>query len=186
MKSTRYQAYIIAALLLFTITAPISNATQEAQEITTRISSWLVLGPHPVPLPAFHEEKTRSFTLEDLLKFDEVDISQMKPKAGSSFRWHDGALIQWSEIQAGENGIHLTGDQKKPSAAYLGVYILVTRWTKVKITLKSPQMLRVYLDGKIVSTKATVQNSKEGEEKTEGRQISSDLKMETGKQNGNR
>ena len=101
MKSTRYQAYIIAALLLFTITAPISNATQEAQEITTRISSWLVLGPHPVPLPAFHEEKTRSFTLEDLLKFDEADISHLKPKADSSFRWHDGALTQWKEMQAG-------------------------------------------------------------------------------------
>lgn len=181
MNGIRYQVVIVVFLLIVTTATPISSAAQEAQEITASMSSWLVLGPHPVPLPAFHETKIQNFSVEDLLKFEEVDISQLKPKAGSSFGWHDGALIQWSEIQAGENGINLTGDQKKPSAAYLGVYILVTRWTKVKITLKSPQMLRVYLDGKIVSTKATVQNSKEGEEKTEGRQISSDLKMETGK-----
>ena len=83
MKSIRCQVYLITALLLFTITAPISNAAQEAQEITTRISSWLVLGPHPVPLPAFHEEKRRSFTLEDLLKFNDVNISQLKPIADS-------------------------------------------------------------------------------------------------------
>lgn len=181
MKSIRYQVYIITALFLFTIAAPISNAAQEAQEITARISSWLVLGPYPVPLPAFHEEKIRGFTLEDLLKFDELDISQLKPKADSSFRWHDGTLTQWKIIEAGKNGINLEGDPHNPSTAYLGIYLDVRRWTKIKVMLKSPQMFRIYLDGKVVSTKATVQNPKEGKEKAEGRTTSADLKLETGK-----
>jgi dipeptidyl aminopeptidase/acylaminoacyl peptidase len=181
MKSIRCQVYIITALLLFSINRPISSAAPEAQEITARISSWLVLGPHSVPLPAFHEAKIRGFTEEDLLKFDEVDISQLKPKADSSLRWHDGSLIQWEETQAGENSIHLRGNSDNPSAAYLAVYIDVRRWTLAKIVLKSPQMFRVYMDGNVVSTKATVQNSKQGKEKAEGRQASADLIMETGK-----
>jgi dipeptidyl aminopeptidase/acylaminoacyl peptidase len=181
MKSIRCQVYIITALLLFSITRPISSAAPEAQEITARISSWLVLGPQSVPLPAFHETNIRGFTEEDLLKFDEVDISQLKPKADSSLRWHDGSLIQWKETEAGENGIHLRGYSNNPSTAYLGVYIDVRRWTLAKIVLKSPQMFRVYMDGNVVSTKTTVQNSEQGKEKAEGRQASADLIMETGK-----
>ncbi|UCC38340.1 MAG: S9 family peptidase [Candidatus Aminicenantes bacterium] len=181
MEGKRYQVFMIASLLLVIIAAPISSTNQDAQEISARISSWLALGPFHVPLPAFHEDKVRGFTTEDLLKFDEVDVSELKPSADSSLKLHDGTQAYWKEIRAEENGISLEGDPHNPSTAYLGIYLDVRRWTKAKIILKSPQMFRIYLDGKVVATKATVQNSKNGNDKAEGRQASANLRLETGK-----
>ncbi|MCK4263907.1 MAG: PD40 domain-containing protein, partial [Candidatus Aminicenantes bacterium] len=68
-----------------------------------------------------------------------------------------------------------------PSIAYLGVYFDAKRWTKAKITLKSPKAFRILLDGKIVATKSKIDKSENGDSPAEGRKVSADITLETGK-----
>ncbi len=168
-------------LLLFTITAPSLSQEPEKKTRKRSINSMLVLGPLPSSLPAFHEDKKKGFSLDDLIKFEEVDISQFRPQAKSTFRFHDGTLYLWNKVQAGEKGIKLVGNTQKPSTAYLGVYLDVSRWTKAKFTLISPQLFQVYLDGKVKATKARSDKTETGNASAEGQKAQVDLVLETGK-----
>jgi hypothetical protein len=137
--------------------------------IEKSIDSWLLLGPFSAPMPAFYNDGKKDFSLEDLLKFDETDISHLKPKAKSSFKWIDGTKAQWNTIHTEEESIKLEGNDSHPSTAYLGVYIDVSRWTNASVILRSPQMFRLYLDGRSVASKATVENAKEGKAPSKGK-----------------
>ena len=183
MKNKICLSVAITFFLLFMAGAPIFGVVQKVQNKTTEVSitSWLLLGPFTTPLPALHKEYKKGFAVEGLLKFSEVDLSLLKPKAKSSFKWHDGSLAEWKELKAGEKGIELTGDKINPSIAYLGVYFDAKRWTKAKITLKSPKAIRILLDGKIVATKSKIDKSENGDSPAEGRKVSADITLETGK-----
>jgi len=183
MKNKKIQFLTIIILLLLSFRIPASSRAQEAEKKTKEqsITSWLLLGPFLSPLPAFNEDKKKDFSVEDLLKFEEVDLSRLKPKLGNSIEWHDGTLAKWQTIQAGEKGISLAGNAQMPSTAYLGVYIDVQRWTKAKLTLASPQLLQIYLDREIVGKKAKSSKTEKDVASDEGKKISADLILETGR-----
>ena len=183
MKNKIFQSFMISLFLLFITTSVGIGKTQEVQKKTTELSitSWLLLGPFPTPLPALYKENKKESVIKDLLKFKEIDISKLKPKAETSFKWHDGHLANWKEIKAEENGIKLSGDDVNPTIAYLGVYVDIKRWTEAKVSLKSPQALQIYFDGEVVATKAKVDSTEKEKTSVEGRKVSADLKLETGK-----
>jgi len=183
MKNKKILTFIVITLLLLLFKITASSMSQEPEKKTREesINSMLVLGPLPSPLPAFHEDKKKGFPIEDLLKFEEVDISQLRPKANSTFRFHDGTLYRWNKVQAGEKGIKLVGNTQKPSTTYLGVYLDVSRWTQAKVTLISPQLFQIYLDGKFVAAKANSDKTETANISTEGKKAQADLILETGK-----
>jgi len=183
MKNKIFQSFMISLFLLFITTSVGIGKTQEAQKKTTELSitSWLLLGPFPTPLPALHKENKKESVVKDLLKFKEIDISKLKPEAETSFKWRDGHLANWKEIKAEENSIKLSGDDVNPTIAYLGVYVDIKRWTEAKISLKSPQPIRIWLDGEVVATKAKVDSTEKEKTSVKGRKVSADLKLETGK-----
>lgn len=183
MKNKRIRTSIIIILLLTLIMIPASSTTQEAEKKTQELSitSWLIVGPFPAPLPALHEDKKKGFPVEKLLEYEEADISNLRPKAEAPFKYHDGTLAHWKMIEGGEKGIELEGDATNPSTAYLGVYLDVLRWTNAKITLTSPQLFQIYLDGKVVATKAKSDKTEKGNASTTGKKTSGDLILETGK-----
>ena len=90
-------------------------------------------------------------------------------------------VANWKEIKAEENSIKLSGDDVNPTIAYLGVYVDIKRWTEVKVSLKSPQAIRIWLDGEVVATKAKVDATEKEKTSVKGRKVSADLKLETGK-----
>lgn len=183
MKNKIFQSFMISLFLLFITTSVGIGKAQEVQKKTTELSitSWLLLGPFPTPLPALYKENKKESVIKDLLKFKEIDISKLKPKAETSFKWHDGHLANWKEIKAEENGINLSGDDVNPTIAYLGVYVDIKRWTEAKVSLKSPQALQIYFDGEVVATKTKVDSTEKEKTSVEGRKVSADLKLETGK-----
>ena len=183
MKNKKIHAFFITTLMLILFAVPASSRTQEAEKIPSEqsISSWLVLGPFASPLPTFHEDKKKGFPVKDLLKFEEVDISRLRPKAKRPFRTHDGTLAKWKIVKASEEGIKLAGSTKSPSTAYLGVYLDVSRWTKAKVTLVSPQLFKIYLDGKVIATKDNSDRAQKENASAEGKKVSADLILETGK-----
>ena len=183
MKNKKIHAFFITTLMLILFAVPASSRTQEAEKIPSEqsISSWLVLGPFASPLPTFHEDKKKGFPVKDLLKFEEVDISRLRPKAKRPFRTHDGTLAKWKIVKASEEGIKLAGSTNNPSTAYLGVYLDVSRWTKAKVTLVSPQLFKIYLDGKVIATKDNSDRAQKENASAEGKKVSADLILETGK-----
>ncbi len=172
-----------AALLLLIFIIPASPQAKYSiqNEAIRNISSWLVLGPFPSPLPVFHEDEKKGYSLDELLDFKEVETSCLRPRAGASFSLHDGSQAQWKEIKAGKKGVEFSWDESIPATAYLGVYIEVTRWTTAKITLTSPQLFKVHLDGKSEFKKVSSEKNEEGEGAPKGKFASGDVVLETGK-----
>ncbi len=183
MKTNRILTSSAAALLLIFIIFPASVSTQEAEKPDREllITSWLVLGPFPTPLPAFHDDGKKGYPLDELLDFEEMDTSQFKPKAGARFSLHDGVTAQWKKVDAGKRGIQFNQNPDAPSTAYLGVYVEVTRWTTARITVVSPQLFQVYVDGNKVTKKTRSEVHEEGEPSPRGKSASADLILENGK-----
>lgn len=182
MKTKIFCSFTAVLLFFFIIRPSISAKDQEPQEDTKNmaIKSWLLLGPFSSPLPAFHKCEKKGYSVEDLLKYGEIDVPKFKPKPKSSFQWHDGQSAQWKEIQAEDDILKLTPAQTQLGTAYLGVYLDVRRWTKANLSINTPQALRIFVDGEAVATKAKINKTEEGKPSVEGEKASADLKLETG------
>ncbi len=176
MSRKKFPFLVTTVLLLLFFIIPSSPQSQEDRnkEIEHILNSWLVLGPIPSPLPAFHEEEKSGFSVDELLKFKEIDISRLKPKMGAPLQLHSGSTVQWKKIDAGPNGVELESNADTPSIAYLGAYIDIGRWTLAKVTVTCPHPFMVYLDGKFAAEKNKTENNPEGN-------VSGNLILETGK-----
>lgn len=183
MKDKKILRWLIATMLLFFLAGrawsrPEENQTREKEH---SISAWLLLGPFSTPLPAFHDEEKKEYSLKDFLLFESLDLSSLKPRADASFKLPTGVIIQWKTVAAGDRGIELARGSNSSSTAYLGAYIDVRRWMKANITLQSSQLLNVYLDGKVVASKSSIEKAAEGKPSNGGKKVSGDLILETGK-----
>ncbi len=181
MKKRNLKSISFFVLLFFFISL-LSIAKEKAGPDTNiPVDLWLQLGPFSNPLPAFHDSTTKGYTVEDLLKFDEIDIQHLKPQKNAPQPWSKEALPQWKSSQAGKEGIKLVPVSHTPATAYLATYLDVNRWTEAELSVKSPQLFRIYLDGKLISTKSKVdKNTKKGKS-SKGRTLTADIKLETGK-----
>lgn len=144
---------LVLTLLILTV----SSADQESNPIASKeisISSWLKLGPFSSPLPAFSDSKNNEFDLEDFLRFNEVDVQQMKPQIDGTYTWHDGSTAVWQSIQARDQDIKVEYDSEGPATTYLAAYIDIKKFTKGQLSIVSLQPFRVYLDGRRIRTKA--------------------------------
>lgn len=180
----RYYPIIAAFSLLMLLPPQISLASfnrEQEKTIEIPITEWLLIGPFPNPLPALLEEYKKEQLIENLIKFHQVDKSKMKPISGGSLLWHDGTLSRWREIQSGENGVSLLGDETHPTIAYFATYLDVKRWTRAKVTVQSPQAFHLCVDGRICVTKSKANNNNENSNTNNGKKVSSELNLETGK-----
>jgi len=184
MKSNKVLLiFTLLSLLLLLFLYPAIGRSQEDQEkaVELTITKWLFLGPYPNPLPALYEEDRKEYAIEELVIFEQIESSKLKPKAKTTIKWHDGTLNHWREIQSGSDGIFLLEGDPHPSIAYFGIYLDVRRWTRAKVTIQSPQAFRLYVDGQICSTKLKADKKNENNSSSDGQKVSSDLSLETGK-----
>ena len=181
---TRFRLSLLTfSLLLLLIPHSSLAAYQEKLENTKEydINDWLLLGPFPNPVPAFLKENQKEQLIESLIMFQQIDQDKMKPIEGHTLLWHDGTLSQWRKIRSGEDGISLLGDDTHPTVAYFGTYLDVKRWTRVRITIQSPQAFHVCVDGRICTTKSNVPKNGNSRRTTNQKIISTDISLETGK-----
>lgn len=183
MKNKGQQLFALSAMILLILAFSGMAGGQETEKplIERPVMSWLLLGPFPSPLPAFNDDAKKTFDAEDMIKFEEIDISKLRPSLSGWLLWRDGMTAGWKTVQAGEKGIILPADTLIPSAAYLGVYIDVKRWTKAKVTVKSSQLFQVYVDGENLASKTQSARTEKGASSAEGKKSTADLKLETGK-----
>ncbi len=145
------------------------------------ISNWLTTQPLNTPYPAFYETKNvegEEFSNRELLTFDHVCIKDVKPASGESFGWIKGEIANWLESTVDEKGfLKFPSDAgESPQMVYLAAYIEAERWLEATLEVNTPQMAQVYLNGRALGNKVTV----EEEEGTYGK-VTQNLKLKKGK-----
>ncbi|MFQ6068978.1 MAG: prolyl oligopeptidase family serine peptidase [Candidatus Aminicenantales bacterium] len=159
-------------LLIFHQSSPQSVPSNEIWKDSSEfpISKWLKLGPFRAYLPSFHKDRSKGFTVADLLEYENITISRLNPKENTLFVWHDRTAATWQVVEGGEKGIELKKSPHYPSLVYLGVYVDVLRWLKVRVSCRTSQLLSIYLDGRKVGNKKDTRQSR----------VAAELKLERG------
>ncbi len=170
------------SLILILLAAPLLGTPQDAgtEPIQLTIDKWFILGPFATPLPALHKEYKTGFAIEGLIQFRQLELAKLKPQFERPYTWLDGSTVQWLTVTSGDSGIELTGKPDSPSIAYLGFFIDVKRWTKAKLTLRSPQAFRVCLGSSVIGLKSKVDRTEQGRPQNGGTLYNTDLELETG------
>ncbi|MBD3412916.1 MAG: prolyl oligopeptidase family serine peptidase [Candidatus Aminicenantes bacterium] len=181
-KRIRSDLCSTAAIILFifsTLAFPFQDA--EEQNLQVDMNSWLVLGPLPSPLPAFHEDSQNAYLPENLLKFHELNISDLMPEENDSVIWHDKTKHNWKKINAEQKFIRIPYQSDFLCTFVFATYLDVFQWTRADLAIKSPQIFTLFIDGQQISTKTKFNSSSRDTDQVPGRTLSRNLKLETGK-----
>ncbi|MBL7135197.1 MAG: hypothetical protein ISS81_01225 [Candidatus Marinimicrobia bacterium] len=157
---------------------------EQKQEIP--ISSWLLSGTIPQPLPVFNEDKNiegKTFALKDLLKFDQANIKNLLPARGEKFGWRPNLDLQWEKVTADSSNTitFLSESGNIPEINYLASYINAKRWTKANLEISGAHLFQVYMDGELLNSKTSFDTLKENDNQDKQSNISHEIKLETGK-----
>ena len=170
---------IIVFSILFVSVFYIVTAKSESNEpVKIEIKEWFKTSTFEIPLPAFHNIKNlkgTSITVEDILEFEQYDISKWWPSKGKE----SNREPKWEIMSSDEQGyVNILSKNKAiPEIAYIATYIHTSRWMKIQLTATSPHLFQLYVDGNKVKTKS---NSEKDDQK-EAVKTEVDLKLETGK-----
>ena len=172
---------IIIAAFFYGSSSIAADRPPEDETYQMNIHSWLCMGPLPAHLPAFHNDSQNAYLPENLLRFNELDFSALKPESGGSLVWHDGEEYAWRTLNGGQNGVRIPSKTDSLSQFFFSTYIDVSQWTKAELSIKSAQIFTLFLDGNQISTKSKFNPVSEGSNSVSGRTLSRELELETGK-----
>ncbi len=174
MKGRIFVFSLILFLLAFTLPAISANSS------SLPIQSWLKLGPVPEVLPAFAAENSPPIKVKDLLDFQFVDKKDWWPESGQQFVWDAAHTLRWETLSADSSGtITLEAPGESNEVVYLAAYLQSDRWLKARVTVETPFLVQIFLDGKSVGSKKSASRNQNGTSKN-GRAVGK-LKLETGK-----
>lgn len=142
------------ASLVHVVVSLATCLAQDAAADRQPIEAWLIAGPEPVRLPAFHDDGTRGHSLAELLGEDPVDFRRLDPRAGDPLRVLSGEPLSWQE-----SPLFFVGSQPYPQRALLANQVVVDRWVKAKLVFRTHHLLRVLLDGAEIAKKTSVESA---------------------------
>jgi len=171
--------FALAVLLFFAPRASRPQEPSRAAEIP--LLSWLAAGPFPTPLPAFNAEGKRAFGLADLLRFEPLDPVELAPGEGRAFAWPGMGPLSWTKRDAGESGVALPASGTTPQTAYLAAHITALEWAEVKLSVSSPHLFQVYVDGRSVAQKTSPDKKSDQGSTVAEPKTAADLKLEAGR-----
>lgn len=122
-----------------------STMGENTAKPTISVTEWLVLGPGPVPLPVFAEEKPGAYGLKDLLDDVLLDVRALDPVAGK-----DG----WRVAKTGSDGrvAIASGESRNvPEVVWLAARVRTDRFREMTLTVEGDHPRRAWLDGEPVA-----------------------------------
>ena len=138
MRGARYVSVALVAACLAVV---VGLAGED--EPGEPLREWLVLGPAPAPLPAFHDQKPGSYPLATWLAGRQYPGGEAHPRAGQAIPWASGATLTWERVPAGEHGVVPLAGGSGPQVVYLAAYLRVDRYTEADLVIASHHLLRV-------------------------------------------
>lgn len=133
---------LIAVLCLTLLAVPATADT------TLPVDAALLLGPLPLPLPAFHDAADRGVTLEQLLAQRSLDVALLRPREGQRL----AAAGAWTRASLPTAWRAATN---APAEAWLAFYLRSDRWRQATLALDAPEgvHLQAWCDGKTLELK---------------------------------
>jgi len=147
------------------------SSEEKADKRFMRITEWLVLGPVPVPLPAFHDESKSKFDASWLLGYDHLEADGLIPAEDGVEGVPGFGETAWSIAFADTGGVPLSHEGSAPGVAWLAAWVEVPRWMKIDLEADSSDPFEIFIDGSSV-----IKSSKSG-----GSGKSGNAKLEKGK-----
>lgn len=144
LTRTRITAALALVALLF-FAAP--HAAAAADGIA--VGEWLVLGPYPLPLPAFAGEEEKPLDAAFLLSWRGVDPVKTPPREGDAVE-APGWRMAWTAASADTAGVTLDWTGETPAAAWLAAWIEVSRWSEVEFSVSATRAFELFVDGESV------------------------------------
>jgi len=152
----------------------------KAQTEKIFITEWLALPAQTLELPVFHDRSNtlgKKFDDENLLNFDQHNLSGYFPEANKFFKTMPGNQVQWLKKSTGDQKFIVIGEpDNQPQLAYVASYIWADRWMSATIEVNSPYLLTAWLNGEEIGNKAKVDDDPGMPGK-----ISKNVKLERGK-----
>jgi dipeptidyl aminopeptidase/acylaminoacyl peptidase len=143
-NGVRWAAVIAAATLMA------AGAVRSGEPV--RPAAWLLLGPAPAPLPAFHDEKPGGQDAAHLLETEHLGRADLRPRSGEAVPWIDGTSLTWREVPAPAGGLGL-GAAEGSQVAWLAASLRAERFTEVDLVVRSHHLLLLAVDGRVVARK---------------------------------
>lgn len=144
-------------LLLFTLLFGGWISTAHSQII----DKWLVSPAYKTIGPVICQEKNilgNKFGNKELFEFQFMDLSTMNPAKNEITNWDSTG--KWTEWFLPDGKFVFKPDRDTtPEIRYLCTWVNASRWIKTEIEFETNQMVEIYLDGKIVSTKYEYQSN---------------------------
>lgn len=141
------------------------------------VKEWLLLGPLPSPLPAFHDEAESKKDAEDVLAYEHISMKGLRPAAGDEVALIGGGRAGWANAVAPDtNGVSIPPDTTMPWIAYLAAYIEVPRWMKVDLDASGTTPFELKIDGASV-----IKRTEDAKPGGENESAKGDAKLEMGK-----
>ncbi|MCC5907902.1 MAG: S9 family peptidase [Balneolaceae bacterium] len=132
-----------------------------AQNQEIPVSEWLILGPAETQLPIYHDQQNiqnETFTLNNLLEFDPVDISGWTPEEGTTVNWSQQQSFQWS-VHQGETVQLNPANADHPANAWVAFYVQTDRFTKATLEISSYHPFKLYVNGHGQGVKQSTEES---------------------------
>ncbi|MHB8077798.1 MAG: S9 family peptidase [Candidatus Krumholzibacteriia bacterium] len=111
------------------------------------LTEWLLLGPAPAPLPAFHDDKVKGFAAADLVGADALDPLHLEPHAADTVTLPGAGLYAWRPSPGGRTTLARQTDDL-PSIAWLATRLECDRWLAAPLTLVTAHPVGAWLDGR--------------------------------------
>lgn len=167
----------LAALALTAVTALAPGARPAAADkpASLAVESWLVLGPVSAPLPAFYDAERHGALPADLLAVVGPTGGAPWPAAGDQVALPSGGRETWRHVAADEGALSLGRRDEGRGArlAWLAARVDAERFVEPTLVVRSPQALRIYLDGTQVAEKEPDGNGGEGDGNGDGGEVGS-------------
>ncbi len=143
------------SIISFFLGVFIVSITANATEIP--VDSWLSAGPFEVFKPAWIEGaniKKEEYSEEFLLKQLYLDLKDMRPSEGMEFLWSGKKPGKWAKMHVSKGDrISIKPDRKAEfQLSYSSFYVESDGLNKYNLTVESPQMFEIFLDGKMIKS----------------------------------
>jgi len=165
-------------LLAFALIYSFSSLKAQTEKVF--ITEWLTLSAQNLTLPVFYEHDNtlgKKFTDENLLNFEQYNLTGHFPEANKFLAATPGKQLQWIKKSLGDQGFIIVGEPGNQSQmTYIATYIWADRWVNATIEINSPYLLKAWLNGEEIGTKTKVDDDPEKLGK-----ISKNVKLERGK-----
>lgn len=138
----------LASLALAVAATPAKGKNDQRQP-SIAVPAWLVLGPAPVPLPAFAGEKRGGYGAAELLHAPLLPPLEALPEAGRRVQWLGSTELEWREARPEKDGAVALGEAGSPTprVAWLAAAVDVPSWRSLAVELTSSGPARLLVDG---------------------------------------